>query len=257
MVDSALLKVHRATEHVHELSALLQKSRPFTYVLETDTNTGHRATFAKRNETVINRAALIIGDIVHNLRSALDHAYWIIASPGAATEWERKSIQFPYSETEARLDESVKKRFADRVSPTFYQSLLDLKPHAEPGGNEFLALIHKLDVIDKHKLLIPTGDYTRLSSEMLVKQVPDFPRGIVNCGFGQNNRDVAWRIPPMNRAQRREARIPETGILEQELNVPVSIVFTITGYVNPRPVIPTLHKMIDVTTSAIQIMRNA
>lgn len=257
MTDSAMLKIHRATEHVNELNALFQKKRPFTYVLETNTMTGQRATFAKRNEAVINLAALICGDVVHNLRSALDHAYWALVSPVATTDWERKNVQFPYSETGARLDDAVKKRFADRVSPTFYQALLDLKPHGEPEGNEFLALIHKFDILDKHKLLIPTGDYTRLSSETLIKQVPDFPRGLVNCGFGQNNRDVAWNILPMNRAQRRSSRIPESGILEQELNVPVDIVFTITGYVDHRPVIPTLHKLIDVASSTIQVIRNA
>ncbi|PIV44623.1 MAG: hypothetical protein COS27_01300, partial [Nitrospirae bacterium CG02_land_8_20_14_3_00_41_53] len=188
MTDSAALKIDRATEHVNELNELFQKQRPFSYILETNTKTGQRATFAKKNEAVIHRAALICGDVIHNLRSALDHAYWEVVSPVATTEKERRLLQFPFSETEARLDETVKTRLADRVSPSFYQTLIDLKPHGEPGGNELLSLIHKLDIIDKHKLLIPTGDYTRLSSEMLIKQVPDFPRGLINCGFGQNNR---------------------------------------------------------------------
>jgi hypothetical protein len=257
MTDSADLKIHRATEHVNELNVLFQKQRPFSYVLETNTKTGQRATFAKRNESVIHRAAVICGDAIHNLRSSLDHAYWDIVSPFAITDQERRWLQFPFSETEARLDDSVKMRLADKVSPSFYQALLDLKPHGEPGGNEYLALIHKLDILDKHKLLIPTGDYTRISSEMLIKQVPDFPRGLVNCGFGQNNRDVGWNIPPMNRAQRRSALIPETGVLEKKLDVPVDIVFTVTGSVHFRPVIPTLHKLIDVARSTIRVMRNA
>jgi hypothetical protein len=257
MTDSAALKIHRATEHVNELNVLFQKQRPFAYILETNTKTGERATFAKRNESVIHRAAVICGDAIHNLRAALDHAYWDIVSPFAANDWEIRSIQFPFSETEAGLDKAVKKRLADRVSPSFYQALLDLKPHGEPGGNECLALIHILDILDKHKLLIPTGDYTRISSEMLIKQVPDFPRGLVNCGFGKNNRDVAWNISPMNRAQRRSARIPDTGILEQKLDVPVDIVFSVTGSVHFRPVIPTLHKLIDVANSTIHVMRNS
>lgn len=257
MTDNAMLKIHRATEHFNELNALFQKKRPFTYILETNTKTGQRATFAKRNEAVINRAALICGDVVHNIRAALDHAYWEIVSPVATTDKEMRNLQFPFSETEARLDEAIKTRLADRVSPAFYQALLDLKPHGEPGGNEFLALIHKLDILDKHKLLIPTGDYTRLSSEMLIKQVPDFPRGLGNCGFGQNHRDVAWSIPPMNRGQRRSAKIPESGILEQELNVPVDIVFTVAGCVHFRPVIPTLHNLIDAAETTVRVMKNA
>ncbi|MFH0957445.1 MAG: hypothetical protein V1897_01950 [Pseudomonadota bacterium] len=257
MTDSASLKIHRASEHINELNALFQKNSPFTYILETNTKIGQRATFAKKNEAVIQRAALICGDVVHNLRSALDHAYWEVVSPVATTEKERRLLQFPFSETEARLDETMKTRLADRVSPSFYQALIDLKPHGEPGGNELLYLIHKLDIIDKHKLLIPTGDYTKISSEILIKQVPDFPRGLVNCGFGQNNRDVVWNIPPMNRAKCQVAKIPDSGILEQELNVPVDIVFIVAGTIHFRPVIPTFHKLIDVAETTILIIRNA
>lgn len=257
MTDSASLKIDRASEHVNELNVLFQKQLPFTYVLETDTKAGQRATFAKRNESVIHRAAIICGDAVHNLRAALDHAYWEIVSPFVTTDREGKQVQFPFSETEARLDDAVTKRLANRVSPSFHKLLLDMKPYGELGGNEYLSLIHELDILDKHKLLIPTGDYTRISSEILIKQVPDFPRGLVNCGFGQNNRDVVWNIQPMNRAQRRAARIPGDGVLEQILDVPVEIVFKVTGYVNSPPVIQTLHKMINVTNSTIQAMRNA
>lgn len=256
-VDSAILKIDRATEHINELNVLFNKTRPFTYALETNTKTGQRSTFARRNEAVVNRAALICGDIVHNLRSALDHAYWDIVSPLATTENERKLLQFPFCEAEARLDDTIKKRLANRVSPTFYQALLDLKPYGEPGGNEFLSLLHKLDIIDKHKLLIPTGDYTRLSSDIIRKQVPDFPPGLVDCHFGQNNRDVGWDIAPINREQRRKLKIPTSGILEQKLNVPVDIVFAVTNGTHIRPVIPTLHQLVDVVKATISIMRNA
>lgn len=257
MKDSANLKIQRATEHVNELNVLLQKQRPFAYVLETNTKTGERATFAKRNESIIDRAAVILGDAIHNLRAALDHAYWDIVSPFAVTDWEIRNVQFPFSETEVGLVKAVKKRLADKVSPSFYQTLLDLKPHGEPGGNEYLSLIHRFDILDKHKLLIPTGDYKSISSEMLVKQVPDFPRGLVDCVFGQNNRDVVWKIPPMNRAQRRAARIPDTGVIEQKLNVPVDVVFAVVGSVHFRPVIPTIHKLVDAASSTIHAMRNA
>src|SRR5260370_25078399 len=76
--DSASLKIERATKHIEELNELLRKTRPFSYTIETNAKTGERSAFPKRNEAAINAVALIIGDIVHNLRSALDHAYWVI-----------------------------------------------------------------------------------------------------------------------------------------------------------------------------------
>ena len=257
MSDSAALKVDRAAECVIELNELFRKERPFSYVIETNTNTRERAVYAKKNEAVIERAALICGDAIHNLRSALDHAYWGIVSPFTNTDGERRKVQFPFSETAARLDEAVKNRFADRVSPSFYQALLDLKPHGENGGNRLLYLIEKFDILDKHRLLIPTGDYKKLSSEIIRKQVPDFPAGVINCSFGQNRRDVAWNMPPINRETRRSMKIPISGILEQEINVPVDIIFDIASCGDICPVVPTLPQIVDVTRSTIAIIRSA
>ena len=59
-----------------ELNKLFREKRPFTYVLETNTKTGQKATFARRNEIVANDAAIIIGDVIHNLRASIDYAYW-------------------------------------------------------------------------------------------------------------------------------------------------------------------------------------
>jgi len=255
MNDSAILKIQRALEHINELDQLFENKRPFSYILETNVKTGHRATFARTNESVVQRVTLVCGDAVHNLRSALDHAYWEIVSPFAHTNRERKSLQFPFSETAAGLDKMVRSRLADKVSSSFFQAILDLKPHGEHDGHEHLYLLHKLDILDKHKLLIPTGDFTTLSREILVQQIPDFPMGITNCSFSQNYRDVVWKISPMSRAQRRAAKVPASGISEQIIDVPIDIVFTIPS--SRRSVLPTLRELADITRTTIEIMRSA
>lgn len=257
MSDSAGLKIDRASKHINELSELFDKKRPFSYILETNTKTGKRSTFAKKNEAVIKEASLIFGDIIQNLRTSLDHAYWDIVSPFAANESELRKIQFPFSKTADTLNNEIKNRLANKVSPSFQQALRDLKPHGEPGGNEFLYLVHKLNLIDKHKRFIPTGDYTRISSDIIRAQVPDFPDMLVNFCFGSNGRDVVWPGPILNRSARRARKLPVSGILEQELNVPVDIVFKAEPIINPLPVIPTLYQMIDVTKSAIEIIKRA
>lgn len=257
MADHSNLKIDRATKHIVELNEVLRKQRPFSYVVETNTKAGERSTFAKKNIPVIQEIALICGDAVHNLRAALDHAYWEIVSPFATTEREFNAIQFPFSKTAARLEEAITNRLAHKVSPAFHKALLDLNLHEELGGNEYLGLIHRLDVIDKHKLLVPTGDYRRLSGAMIQRQVPDFPINIMNSGFGQNYRDVTWTIPPLNRLQRRAMKISESGILEQELNVPVDIVFEVGSNRDLRPMVPTLYQLVDTVKTTISIMRNA
>jgi hypothetical protein len=257
MVDSAISKVGRAERHVDELAELFREKRPFSYVLSTNTKTGERATLAKKDEAVVNEAANIAADIVHNLRTSLDHAYWEIVSPHAHNAKEERTIQFPFSETSARLAEAIKSRLADRVSPAFSQTLMDLKPYGEPGGNEMLYLVHQLDALDKHRFPTPMGNYTRLSSDIIRRQVPDFPAIMVDCHFGMNDRDVVWRVPPMSWAARKKAGLLTHPVLEQELNVPVEIVFGAGSKAIMRPVIPTSRALVDVTKDAIQAIRGS
>ena len=87
-MDSADLKVQRAGKHYAELSALIRKHKPFRYFVETNFKTGEKATFAKKDEEVANHGAIIIGDIIHNLRSALDHTYWNCTEQFAKSDGE-------------------------------------------------------------------------------------------------------------------------------------------------------------------------
>lgn len=252
-MDSTSLKIKRAERHFAELSALFRESKPFRYFLETNYKTGERATFAKRDEDVANEAAIIIGDIIHNLRAALDHAYWNCTNEFAKSDGERRSIQFPITSSEKSLIESVLPGLPKRVSETFASAIKNLKPYRD-GGNSLLCAIHDLDVEDKHKLLIPTGKFTKVTSEVIQRQVPDFPVGIISTGIGNCRRDVVWYVKPMTWTQRRKAKIPPSNILEQELDVPVEIVLNnINSF---RPALEVLQKMIDLTKEATQILYN-
>ncbi len=256
-MDSSSLKINRASKHIDELEELFRKHQPFTYVLETNVKTGQRATFAKRNEAVANEAAIIIGDIIHNIRASLDHAYWDVTNSFAKSEEEKRNIQFRIAPTEKVLKESIIPGLPSRVSESFAQALISLKPYREIGGNQALCAIHDLDIIDKHKLLIPTGNYTRINSEIIQSQVPDFPGGLTDFGASNCQRDVVWSIPALNRQQRRARKIPKSGILEQKLNVPVDSVFSVDGYVNSKPVVATLHELVDTANSTISIILNS
>ena len=258
MSDSARQKIDRATQHITELSGLFLKRKPFTYVLETDILTGERATFAKKNKLVVDEASGISGDIVHNLRSSLDHAYWKIVSPFAGTQAEKKAIQFPFSKTKGKLKEAISNRLADRVSPTFFKALLDLQPHGEPGGNELLYMIHELDIIDKHQFPIPTGNYSEITGDIMQRQIPDFPFS----GSGANTvsftgRDVSWttrQIPPGTLG---DIKPPTTHIYEKVLDVPVEIVFQPRSDGEPRPLISTLNQLIEVARTTVLVIQDA
>jgi hypothetical protein len=257
MFENAYLSIDRATECITQLNELFREHRPFSYVLETNTETGQRATFAKKNKPIIDRAAIIARDAVHTLRVALDYTYWEITSPFAKTAKEKRAVQFPFCERANGLNEAVKNRLANRVSQRFFDAIIGLKPYGEPGGNTLLYLIHSMDVPNKHRFPPPTGDYTRISSEIIRWQVPDFPSGLVDNCFGQNHRDVVWYNRHVDPSELGIAQPPTTNIFEKELDVPVDIIFVVTEPDYRGPVIPTINEFVDVTKKTIAIMKSA
>jgi len=116
-----------------------------------------------------------------------------------------------------------------------------------------LCLIDGMDVPDKHRTLTPVGDYTKISSEIIRRQVPDFPGGISGSSFGGNYRDIGWR----NTSVIRPVTPPMSEIVETKIDIPVDVVFVITKPDFCGPVIPTLHKLVDTARETIAIIRDA
>lgn len=120
MSDSSAVKLNRASKRIEELNTFLREQRPFAYVVQTDVITGERATFAKKNEAIADEAAAIAGDAVHNIRTALDHAYWDIVRPFAQGSRQERAVQFPFSDKAADLEKAIKNRLAHQVSDRFF-----------------------------------------------------------------------------------------------------------------------------------------
>ena len=251
-MDNSRLKIGRAEKHLKELKTYLRSNRPFKYCLETNYISGERATFAKRNEEAANNAALIIGDVIHNLRAALDFIYWECTEKSSKSEGERAQIKFPITATEKSLNESVLPGLPARVSTKFSDALASLKPYREKGGNVKLCAIHDLDIMDKHKLLIPTGNFTEITADEVQKYVPDFPP--ISGGFGNCAKDVVWSIQPMTWTQRRKSKTPRSGIIVKELKLDVTTVLNIGEFEFPMSVDVTLAELVAETLRAIEVL---
>ncbi len=98
------------------------------------------------------------GDVVHNLRGALDHlAYQLtIANRPRTTDEEFRSIYFPISKDKATHEKTIKgyKKFFGAEAVKFIDAL---KPYK--GGNEALSRLHKLNNLSKHRLLLAMEKY--------------------------------------------------------------------------------------------------
>jgi hypothetical protein len=102
------------------------------------------------------------GDVIHNLRSALDHLAYRLVCVGTASSGPFDRVYFPIGDRPDRFEagiQAIKKCLrSDAVKPI-------TEIHAYPGGpGELLWQLHQLDNIDKHRLLLTVISQNRLRS---------------------------------------------------------------------------------------------
>lgn len=115
---------------------------------------------------------LLIGDCAHNARTALDHLVFQLSMLGLArdlTDEEARQPQFPFADTEAEFKKQI--RHIKHVRPIDQQRIEDLQFYKAdrptvwgpltPYGHFapipiYLTKLHALDIIDKHRSIVPT-----------------------------------------------------------------------------------------------------
>lgn len=91
--------------------------------------------------------ALLLGDTLHNFRSAFDALAWGIAHFNDTQPSKPKAIQFPICVDEKQWNDAVK-AWVGELDPQFQDRIRIM---LEPGSTSMLKMIHDLDIQDKHK----------------------------------------------------------------------------------------------------------
>jgi hypothetical protein len=163
------IKIERAKKHLQDLAAVAN-SLEDTTILTRDPDTHiaphpivlmHPHDF-KTVPTLPIDAVTIAGDVVHNLRSALDHLARQLVLVGLEidplaipfTEKDWRGIYFPISETPEKYESEKPKKVKGMLLEAV-ETIDRLKPYK--GGNDPLWRIHELDNIDKHRSLFTLG----------------------------------------------------------------------------------------------------
>ena len=94
----------------------------------------------------------LVGDIIHNLRSSLDHLACGLVRAGGGTVGRR--TYFPIAESEAAFNERVGQDLRGATTAAIDAVRL-LRPF--PGGTDRLWHLHSLDVLDKHRDILVVG----------------------------------------------------------------------------------------------------
>ncbi|MDZ7693826.1 MAG: hypothetical protein U5K69_22350 [Balneolaceae bacterium] len=254
---SAISKVERSRELIEKITKAVKNNPPYTYWLGRNLKTGESFTYSKCDEDVLDKIVIHCGDVFHNLRSALDHAYFEAVSPEIEDESKHDSIQFPFAKDSTSLESAIKTRHAHKVSHDFYKAIESLKPFNGKDGNTLLYLIHKINIIDKHRSPTPVGDFTKISSSQIRRQVPDFPLGL-NIGVSQTTKDVVWYNDQYNFRKKGFKKIPpDIAQTQKRLNVQVDLIFNISEPQYRAKVVHTLNDMAKEVERTLNVMEDA
>ena len=149
--DSARLKIDRADKHITDLEGIIGPLPVrYTCSIEIDPQgRGHSIKYEIANFPKIDSdMALITGDALHNLKTALDHCWLELVGSG------NRHRKFPVRDTAQELNGALHGANIDRTHPEVFKWIFD---HAKPykGGMFDLWCLHELDIADKHRLLLP------------------------------------------------------------------------------------------------------
>ncbi len=156
-----LVKIERAKKHIRDLDDAIRDfldGHPYQVVANRDPETGDHVLRVRVARQVPNDWGAIIGDAIHNLRSALDLLICrlVVANNGRV----KRSTGFPVGDNLKEFEAALSKK-AEGISADAVKLVGSFHPYKGSdnfrGPHNALWQLHKLDVLDKHRLLIPVG----------------------------------------------------------------------------------------------------
>jgi hypothetical protein len=169
----ARLKIWRAEKHINELWRAVEKfmeKRPFRLIVKHRPKANEYLIVTKRYHKIPDPWSLMIGDVVHNLWSALDLAVYAMASDKAPDPHE---LMFPFVRKEKDLVGKIKSTQVEFAGTEVIEYIHALKPYRD--GHKILSGIYRLDTRDKHRLLILTGQVLDFDQASLRAIIPGSP----------------------------------------------------------------------------------
>jgi hypothetical protein len=155
------IKIARAQKHLAELADAIRafvESRPATFAVDISGPIGSQRAAIHFNIERLppDELSAIIGDVIHNLRSALDLAACDLVRAKEGSQARVGDVYFPICRRAEDLDDMIRRRGFDRAGEQAVALLRSLKPYAGSEGNGILRALHDLDIQDKHTALIVT-----------------------------------------------------------------------------------------------------
>lgn len=157
---SARVKLSRAKEHLQtldqEIASWNVSSSNGVRIESNAEGTEHYFIASIKNTPDVNRWSSLIGDCAHNLRSALDHIVWeVCSSPSSRSEYP--IFANPVRGTNGALIPTFVGKIRGIVETPIKDFIEKNEPcnGPPPSRRSALWVLHRLDIVDKHKAIVP------------------------------------------------------------------------------------------------------
>lgn len=232
MFNSAFLKVERAYAHINNIESafnLFRETHSAEFIIGKDPNTGTQFIDLDVGDAMPVDFPVIIGDAIHNLRTALDHAMWELM--GIDKGIQDRNTAFPFSRTKTEYEAACNGVKTPRDDTKKF--LISLEAY-EDGAGECLYGLNRLDIRDKHIMLTPVINFAEVTKVKII--LPNGQVSTTEC--------CAFSIGPQGRS-RIFANIPAGSLIEclQKPEPTMEIFFGDVEYFETCPLIDTLFDL--------------
>lgn len=170
-IDPCWEKIRRADEVITEIerSAAEISTAPDSYEVRKGfiRSDVEFSILVKPLRKVPTRLAVVAGDAVHSMRSALD---WLVAALVERNGFDvDQRHQFPICSTPEAFESELKKKRLRGISADAVKIIRDCQPfHEKNPADHFLMVMHELNNQDKHRLPLALAATARLNAQQMV-----------------------------------------------------------------------------------------
>jgi hypothetical protein len=162
-LDDVWRKVDRAKNHFDDLDArikhiLAPEKDAARAGHEYQPDRQHLIVTLPKATPIDPALPLIVGDCIHNARSALDHLVFQLAILNKTSIESASKTSFPVCLKTSEFKNAVRGKVAPFISGPALTEIEKLQPYAagNDGESDIIWVLSQLDIIDKHRLLIVT-----------------------------------------------------------------------------------------------------
>jgi hypothetical protein len=176
-------KIERAKKDVGDLQIAVEaffKTNPYVIGTKRDPNTRRLLYHLTSVKDTPPMLAVITGDILHDLRSVLDHLAHQLVCIGMGNPGPFPWVYFPAAFNSAQEYESGKNAQIHGMRGDAVKAIDAIEPY-KGGKGDMIWRLHHLNRIDKHRLLITVGsayrslDVGAVVGKLLTRTFPDKP----------------------------------------------------------------------------------